>query len=64
MKMMHKIIETVFENTVVPVQKVFSKPKAKPSVFKDLFEDPDSFEFIIQSNNGDIDIKVRKRKES
>ena len=57
--MINKIIDRVVKQ--IDFAGMFKRQPKKESVLKDLFNDPDAFEFNGCVENGEIKISIRKR---
>lgn len=57
--MINKIVDRMIKQ--MDFSWLFKKQPKKESVLKDLFNDPDSFEFNGYVENGEIKINIRKR---
>ena len=57
--MINKIIDRVVKQ--IDFAGMFKRQPKKVSVLKDLFNDPDAFEFNGYVENGEIKISIRKR---
>lgn len=58
-----KIIDKLFNKMVnVSIPKVFKKPERKDSVIRDLMNDPDSFVLTMFVDNGEINVKIKKKE--
>ena len=57
--MINKIVDRIVKQ--MDFSWLCKKPEKKDSVLKDLFNDPDTFEFNGYVENGEIKISIRKR---
>ena len=57
--MINKIVDRIVNQ--IDFAGMFKRQPKKESVLKDLFNDPDSFEFNGYVENGEIKISIRKR---
>ena len=57
--MINKIVDRIVKQ--IDFAGMFKRQPKKESVLKDLFNDPDTFEFSSYVENGEIKINIRKR---
>ena len=57
--MINKIVERIVKQ--IDFAGMFKRQPKKESVLKDIFNDPDAFEFNGYVENGEIKISIRKR---